>query len=86
MESVRARIARRARGFEARLLGSLEAIVEFSDAHPGVLAAAFADAAVLAAGLPSGASLRDRLAQSLGGRAARGHAARRAAPRLRRRA
>lgn len=66
MESVRARAAE-ARGFEARLLGSLEAIVEFSDAHPGVLAAAFADAAVLASGLPSGTSLRDRLAQSLAG-------------------
>jgi AcrR family transcriptional regulator len=66
MESVRARIGN-ARGFEERLMGSLEAIVEISDAHPGVLAAAFADAAVLASGLPSGASLRERLAQSLAG-------------------
>jgi AcrR family transcriptional regulator len=66
MERVRARIGD-AHGFEERLLASLEAIVEFSDAHPGVLAAAFADAAVLASGLPSGASLRERLAQSLAG-------------------
>ncbi|HKC50989.1 MAG TPA: TetR/AcrR family transcriptional regulator [Myxococcota bacterium] len=64
MERVRAHIGD-ARGFEARLLGSLEAIVAFSDENPGVLAAAFADEAVLAADLPSGASLRDRLAQSL---------------------
>jgi AcrR family transcriptional regulator len=64
MERVRARVDG-ARGFEARLLGSLEAILEFSDANPGVLAAAFADAAVLAAGVPTGASLRERLAQSL---------------------
>ena len=64
MEHVRARIGD-ARGFEARLLRSLEALVAFSDENPGVLAAAFADEAVLAADLPSGASLRDRLAQSL---------------------
>ena len=64
MESVRARAARR-HGFEEGLLASLEAIVEYSDAHPGVLGAAFADASVLAAGLPEGASLRDRLAGSL---------------------
>jgi AcrR family transcriptional regulator len=64
MERVRARIGD-ARGFEVRLLRSLEAIVAFSDENPGVLAAAFADEAVLAADLPSGVSLRDRLAQSL---------------------
>lgn len=64
MESVRA-CAVGARGFEARLLASLEAIVEFSDENPGVLAAAFADAAVIAADVPSGASLRERLARSL---------------------
>jgi len=44
---------------------SLEAIVAYSEAHPGVLAAAFADAAVLAAGVPAGVSLRERLAQTL---------------------
>lgn len=64
MERVRAHIGD-ASGFEARLLRSLEAIVAFSDENPGVLAAAFADEAVLAADLPTGASLRDRLAQSL---------------------
>ncbi len=64
MERVRAHIGD-AQGFEARLSKSLEAIVAYSDEHPGVLAAAFADQAVLAAGLPEGVSLRDRLAQSL---------------------
>ena len=64
MESVRAHIGA-ASGFEAKLRKSLEAIVAYSDQHPGVLAAAFADQAVLAAGLPEGVSLRDRLAQSL---------------------
>jgi len=64
MERVRAHIDD-ARGFEARLLRSVEAIVAFSDENPGVLAAAFADESVLAAELPSGVSLRDRLAQSL---------------------
>jgi AcrR family transcriptional regulator len=64
MERVRDRVAD-ARGFEALLLGSLEAIVAFSDENPGVLAAAFADEAVLAAGTSAGTSLRDRLAQSL---------------------
>ena len=64
MERVRARSSD-AVGFEDRLLASLEAIVEYADEHPGVLAAAFADAAVIAAGVPSGASLRERLTQSL---------------------
>ena len=64
MERVRARVAD-ARGFEARLHGSLEAILDFSEESPGVLAAAFADEAVLAASTSRGASLRDRLAQSL---------------------
>jgi AcrR family transcriptional regulator len=64
MERVRARVAD-ASGFETRLLRSLEAIVEFSAENPGVLAAAFADEAVLAADLAAGKSLRDRLAQSL---------------------
>ena len=64
MECVRAR-ATGAVGFADTLLRSLEAIVAYSEAHPGVLAAAFADASVLAAAVPEGASLRDRLAQSL---------------------
>ncbi len=64
MESVRTRAAH-ARSFADRLMRSLEAIVAYSEAHPGVLAAAFADAAVLAAGGPAGVSLRERLAQSL---------------------
>ena len=64
MERVRARTAD-AGDFADGLLRSLEAIVEYSEAHPGVLAAAFADASVLAAGVPQGASLRDRLAQTL---------------------
>jgi AcrR family transcriptional regulator len=64
MERVRARTVG-ALDFENGLLRSLEAILEYSEAHPGVLAAAFADASVLAAAIPQGASLRDRLAQSL---------------------
>ena len=64
MERVRVRAAGAA-DFAEGLLHSLEAIVEYSEAHPGVLAAAFADASVLAAGVPGGASLRDRLAQTL---------------------
>jgi len=63
MERVRARLD--AGDFETRLRGSLEAILGFSEENPGVLAAAFADEAVLAAGTSAGASLRDRLAQSL---------------------
>ena len=64
MECVRSR-AVGARDFADGLMRSLEAIVEYSEAHPGVLAAAFADAAVLAAGVPEGVSLRERLAQTL---------------------
>jgi len=64
MERIRARSAD-ASGFEARLRASLEAILEFSSENPGVLAAAFADEAVLAAASTSDVSLRDRLAQSL---------------------
>ena len=64
MECVRTR-ALGAHDFADGLLRSLEAIIEYSEAHPGVLAAAFADASVLAAAVPQGASLRDRLAQSL---------------------
>lgn len=65
MECVRVRAAG-ATDFAQGLMRSLEAIVEYSEAHPGVLAAAFADAAVLAAaGVPESASLRERLAQML---------------------
>jgi AcrR family transcriptional regulator len=64
MECVRAH-ALGARDFAEGLLRSFEAIVAYSDAHPGVLAAAFADSSVLAAAVPQGASLRDRLANSL---------------------
>jgi AcrR family transcriptional regulator len=54
--------ARDATHFEDGLRRALEALFEFSDQQPGVLGAAFADAAVIAAGVPRGASLRDRLA------------------------
>jgi hypothetical protein len=64
MERVRAH-ALGAHDFADGFLRSLEAIIEYSEAHPGVLAAAFADTSVLAAEVPEGASLRDRLAQSL---------------------
>ncbi|MGH2897441.1 MAG: TetR/AcrR family transcriptional regulator [Solirubrobacteraceae bacterium] len=64
MECVRARAAG-ANDFALGLMRSLEAIIEYSEAHPGVLAAAFADAAVLAAHVPEGSSLRDRLALTL---------------------
>jgi AcrR family transcriptional regulator len=64
MTMIRAR-AVGSRGFEARLRHALEALFDFADRQPGVLSAAFADAAVIAAAIPSGASLRDRLADSL---------------------
>lgn len=51
--------------FEAGLRAALEALFDFAEQHPGVLGVAFADAAVIAAELPRGASLRDRLALSL---------------------
>jgi len=51
--------------FEERLRRSLEGLFDFNESQPGVLSAAFADAAVIAAAVPSGASLRDRLADSL---------------------
>ncbi len=54
-----------ARGFEERLRRSLEALFHYAEHNPGVLSAAFADAAVIAAEVPSGARLRDRLADSL---------------------
>jgi AcrR family transcriptional regulator len=64
MGLIRAR-ARGASGFEQRLQRSLEALFDYAEENPGVLSAAFADAAVISAGLPTGASLRDRLARSL---------------------
>lgn len=57
--------ARGSAGFEQRLQQALEALFDFAERQPGVLSAAFADAAVIAAAVPSGASLRDRLADSL---------------------
>jgi len=54
-----------AHGFEERLARSLGALFDYAEHNPGVLSAAFADAAVIAAGVPTGASLRDRLADSL---------------------
>ena len=64
MERVRA-ATHDAPDFRTRLRASLAAIFAYSEEHPGVLRAAFADAAVISAGLAPGASLRDRLAASL---------------------
>jgi len=58
-------------GFDAGLRGALEALLAYSDARPGVLRTAFADAAVQ----PGGESLRDRLAAGLAGVLRRGMAA-----------
>lgn len=55
MEALRAR-AEGSRGFEERLRRSLEALLAWSDANPGVLAVCFADAAVLSAGGSAGTS------------------------------
>ena len=63
MECVRAHAT--AGDFAGRLRQFLEAILEYSERHPGVLPAAFADASVIAAGASEGACLRDRLALSL---------------------
>jgi len=62
--AARARLRGR-HGFEARLRASLEAILDYSQANPGVLRTAFADAAILAPDGPSAPSLRDRLAELL---------------------
>jgi AcrR family transcriptional regulator len=51
--------------FEERLRRSLEALLAFAEEQPGILGAAFADAAVIAAGLPRAASLRERFARAL---------------------
>jgi AcrR family transcriptional regulator len=64
MEHIRER-ARGAAGFAERLARSLEALFDYSDDHPGVLGAAFAEGSVIAEGLPVGASLRHRLAHNL---------------------
>ena len=64
MERMRAG-AGAATGFEERLYGSLDALLAYADANPGVLQAAFADAAVIAAGLPRTASLQERFARRL---------------------
>lgn len=67
-EELMAEMGRRVAGagsFEERLLRSLEALYDYAERNPGVLSAAFADAAVIAAGVPTGRSLRDRLADSL---------------------
>ena len=52
-------------GFEERLRRALEALFDFAESQPGVLSAAFADSAVIAAAIPNAASLRHRLADSL---------------------
>lgn len=54
-----------AEGFEARLRRSLEALFGYAEQNPGVLSAAFADAVVIAAGVPTGGSLRDQLIETL---------------------
>lgn len=67
-EELMGRVRERVRGaasFETRLRRSLEALFDYAEGNPGVLGAAFADAAVIDAGLAGGASLRDRLAGSL---------------------
>jgi AcrR family transcriptional regulator len=64
MERVRPR-ASAARGFEDGLYRALEALLEYTDENPGVVRAAFADEAVIAAGPATGGSLRDRLASTL---------------------
>ncbi len=62
--AARARLRGR-QGFEARLRASLEAILDYSAANPGVLRTAFADAAILDPDGPAAPNLRDRLAELL---------------------
>ena len=50
-------------GFEARLRAKLEAVLDYSAASPGVLAAAFTDSAVISPGAPPATSLRLRLGE-----------------------
>jgi AcrR family transcriptional regulator len=67
-DELAARFAEHVRGADAfgtRLDRALQALCDYSEANPGVLAAVFADAAVCAAELPPGKSLRDRLGASL---------------------
>lgn len=75
MERIRAASAD-AGSFEERLDRSLQALLTFAEEQPGILGAAFTDAAVIAAGLPRGTGIRERfaraLAQTLGQEAARG--------------
>jgi AcrR family transcriptional regulator len=52
-------------GFVPRLRASLEAILDYSAANPGVLRAAFADAAIRGPDEPATPGLRDRLAEVL---------------------
>ncbi len=61
-----------AEGFESALAGVLEALLDYSDTHPGVLGVAFGEAVIArssgdvdAADTPQAASLRDRLAAAL---------------------
>ncbi|MEE9279985.1 MAG: TetR/AcrR family transcriptional regulator [Myxococcota bacterium] len=64
MEHIRSRLDEAAT-FEKRFTGALKAIIAYAQRNPGLLRAAFADEAVVAAHPPSGASLRERLASRL---------------------
>jgi AcrR family transcriptional regulator len=57
--------AQAAGDFEGRLRSALDALLEYSESHPGVVRACFADEAVISSGRATGASLRDRLARTL---------------------
>lgn len=74
MERIR-RVTEGRPSFDAGLRAALEALVAFADDHPGLLSACFADAGVIAAGLPQSASLRERLTRQLAEGLRRGHAA-----------
>jgi len=60
-------------GFESSFRSALSAILDYASTHPGVISAAFADTAVIDAGLDRGSpgptvegrSLRDRFAENL---------------------
>lgn len=64
MERIRA-ASGRAEGFEARLRASLDALLSYAQEEPGVLGAAFADSAVIAAGGRRVEGLRERFARAL---------------------
>jgi AcrR family transcriptional regulator len=53
------------RGFEARLYGALDALLDYGESHPGVLRAAFADPSVIAPGEEDAPGLRERFAATL---------------------